>query len=187
MIITDITGNAGGDASQVFNLLAVVANPEVYGEKLKALVSATEENKKYVALVAPASEILELRKQIETDRAQAAKLLKDAKAEATNIEASAKSKAQAMINETSEVVSKAKALAVQAHESSAGKLAEIDVILKDLQRQLTSAETAEKKATVQIEAAVEAKTNLEAEKTQVVTLKNKLIAKAKAFAEELTK
>jgi len=187
MIATDITGNSGGDASQVFNLLAVVANPEVYGEKLKALVAATEEHKKFVALVAPASEILELRKQIETDRAQAAKLLKDAKAEALNIETSAKSKAQTMITDTSEVVTKAKAQALQAHESSAVKLAEIDVILKDLQRQLTSAETAEKNATTQVAAAVEAQKTLEVEKTQVVTLKSKLIAKAKAFAEDLTK
>ena len=35
MISTDITGSVGGDASQVFNLLSVVANPEVYGEKLR--------------------------------------------------------------------------------------------------------------------------------------------------------
>lgn len=97
MISTDITGNAGGEASQVFSLLAVVANPAVYGEKLKALVAATEENKKFVALVAPANEILDLREQTEKDRKAAATELDSAKQAAAQIKAKATSDAAAEV------------------------------------------------------------------------------------------
>ena len=97
MISTDITGNAGGDASQVFSLLAVVANPAVYGEKLKALVAATEENKKFLALVAPANEILDLREQAEKDRKLAIAELDAAKQAAAQTKAKATSDAAAEI------------------------------------------------------------------------------------------
>lgn len=187
MMVTDITGNSGGDASQVFSLLAVVANPEVYGEKLKTLVAATEEHKKYVGLIAPASEILEFRKQIEVDKAKAAKLVEDAKAEAASLKATAKSQAQAMTIETNELVARVRKLAAEAQESSAAKLLEIDDVLKDLKNQVSAAATAEKTAVAQIAAAVEEKKQLETEKVQVISIKNRLFAKAKAFAEDLTK
>jgi hypothetical protein len=113
MISTDITGNAGGDASQVFSLLAVVANPTVYGEKLKALVTATEESKKYIALVAPASEILALREQIEQDRKVAAAELGAAKQAAEQTKAEAKAGAAAEIAAAKKEAAKLVAIAKQ--------------------------------------------------------------------------
>ena len=44
----------GSSSNQLFDLLKVVANPEVYSEKVKSLEDAIAENKKYVELVAPA-------------------------------------------------------------------------------------------------------------------------------------
>ena len=187
MISTDITGGAGGDASQVFNLLAVVANPEVYGEKLKALVTATDEHKKFVALVAPASEILELRKQIALDKQAAVKLVADARAEAAEITAAATLKVQAMTTETQALVATARGLAADAQAASTAKLAEIDAVLGDLKTRLAAATAAEKAAKKQTEAVVSEKKLLESEKEQVVAIKTTLIAKSKAFAEDIAK
>jgi colicin import membrane protein len=124
MISTDITGGAGGDASQVFSLLAVVANPAVYGEKLKALVTATEENKKYIALVAPASEILDLREQAEKDRKAAAVELDSAKQVAAQTKADAKTDAAAEIAAAKKEAARLVAIAKQKNadaEASAAK------------------------------------------------------------------
>ncbi len=187
MISNDITGNSAGDASQVFNLLAVVANPEAYGAKLKALVTATEENKKYVELVAPASEIIELKKQAALDKAAAAKLLEDAKVEAAKIKADAQVQVKAMTTETNELVAKAKQIALEAQNASAAKMAEMDAVLSNLKGQLLAASNAEKAAKAQTVAVLDEKKLLEAEKTQVVSLKSKLLAKAKSFAEDIVK
>ena len=187
MISTDITGGTGGDASQVFNLLAVVANPEVYGEKLKALVTATDEHKKFVALVAPASEIMEMRKQTAIDKLEAIKLVADARAEAAALTAAATLKVQAMTDETQALVANARNLAADAQAASTAKLAEIDAVLVDLKTRLAAATAAEKSAKKQADSAVAEKALLEGEKAQVVAIKTKLIAKSKAFAEDIAK
>ena len=187
MISTDITGSSGGDASQVFSLLAVVADPEAYGAKLKALVAATEENKKYIGLVAPASEIVSIRQQIASDKAAATKLLEDAKTESAKLKADAQSQVKAMPTEANELVAKAKKLALDAQAASNAKLAEMDAVVSSLKSQLAAAAEAEKTAKAQAAAALEEKKSLEAEKTAVVSTKNKLIAKAKAFAEDVAK
>ncbi len=98
-IASDITGGVGGDAAQVFTLLSVVSNPEVYAEKLKALVEATEANKKIVALVGPASEIMQIRKDIEADKAAAKTALADARKQASATVSDANKKAKAIIVE----------------------------------------------------------------------------------------
>jgi ABC-type transporter Mla subunit MlaD len=125
MISTDITGNSsGGDAGQVFNLLAVVANPEVYGEKLKALVAATEESKKYIALVAPAKEILDLREQIEIDRKAISKELEDAKQAALQTKAKAKSDADGKVAAAETEAARLVADAQKKNADAAASLAE---------------------------------------------------------------
>jgi cell division septum initiation protein DivIVA len=101
-IASDITGGVGGDAAQVFTLLSVVSNPEVYAEKLKALVEATEANKKIVALVGPASEIMQIRKDIEADKAAAKTGLADARKQASTVVSDANKKAKAILAEASE-------------------------------------------------------------------------------------
>jgi hypothetical protein len=85
-ISSSITGGpVNNDAAQVFSLLSVIANPESYNEKLNALVEATEENKKIIALVGPASEILKIREEIEEDKADAKAIVADAKKKAADI------------------------------------------------------------------------------------------------------
>ena len=66
MIATDITGGSPGnaEANQVFNLLAVVANPDVYAEKVRSLLEATAEHGKVLALVGPATEVLAIREAV---------------------------------------------------------------------------------------------------------------------------
>jgi hypothetical protein len=118
-IASSITGaSVNGDAAQVFNLLSVVANPDAYAEKLKALVESTEENKKILALVGPASEILKIREEIEEDKADAKAIVTDAKKKAVDIiskaeksaataQKAAKEKSDALLAQAEDVQSKA--------------------------------------------------------------------------------
>ena len=53
-IATDITGGAGGSASQLLDLLA---NQDAYKAKLQAMENATAEYKKYVDAVGTATEV----------------------------------------------------------------------------------------------------------------------------------
>ena len=119
MISTDITGsNANGDASQVFNLLAVVANPDVYAEKVRTLMQATEEHKKFLALVAPANEIVDLREQIGKDREAAKAELEAAKAAAEQIKAEAKAGVATVIADAKKEAGKLIAEAQRRHSDA---------------------------------------------------------------------
>lgn len=86
MIATSIDGSN----STIELLSTLLADPTVYADKLKALTEATAENKKYVDLVGPASEILATRAAADADKESASKLLADAKSEASNIVTEAK-------------------------------------------------------------------------------------------------
>lgn len=187
MIATDITGSAGGDAAQVFNLLAVVANPDAYGEKLKALVTATEEHKKFLALVAPATEILDIRQKIEADKAAAKQALEDAQLEATNIKDAAAAQAKAIMDEATAAAATARKLAQEAQAASTAKLAEIDTVLSSLQSQVQSTTEAEIAAQTAHAAAKEELAAVEVEKKAVNKMKERLTAKAKAFIDDIAK
>ena len=98
MITNNIDGSTG-NSTQIFDLLSLVAaDPEVYKSKLKALEDATAEHKKYVELVAPASDILTLKEKSQIDAQEAAEALADAKIEAKSIVADATEKARSLID-----------------------------------------------------------------------------------------
>ena len=185
MISTDITGGVGGDASQVFNLLAVVANPDAYGAKLKALVEATEENKKFVALVAPASDILKIREEIEGDKALAKQELKDAKRDADKAKADAKAAAKVTTDKADKILA-------DAQEQATKLLAEAQKELNDakssnaaLKAQIAAASAAEKAALARADELAKMQADAKAERDAVIAERKALAAKVEAFAKGL--
>lgn len=160
MISTDITGSNGGDASQVFNLLSIISDPVTYNEKLKKLVDATEEYKKYTALVGPASEIIALREKIAVEKEASTQALEDAKsrsermisdatAEAVSITRLAKIDAMQLSKETSEIKAANKLVLEKSEQINANlknKLIEIEVDKKTLEDKVAELTVEIKKA-----------------------------------------
>lgn len=86
-ISTNIDGSVGG--ANILDLLAtVVSNPAVYEAKLKALQDAVAENKKYVELIGPASDIVRMQTEMREAKAEieasVSKLTADAENELQN-------------------------------------------------------------------------------------------------------
>jgi len=148
-ISTDITGGGGQtEATRFLDMLSLMSNPEVYANKLKVLVDATEENKKYVELVAPASEIIALRKTVEDLKGQAQNTLAEASEEAASIKSKAKEEADALLastktdcaNRTKKVVNAESALADKVKElnSKQKTLENLEKALSDKESDLAS-------------------------------------------------
>lgn len=96
MISTNIDGSIPG-SNTLADLLALIADPKAYASKLAELEKATAENKKYVALIGPASEIEKLRSDAALDRENAAAALETAKNTAETIVEEAKAQAAGAI------------------------------------------------------------------------------------------
>ena len=101
MISTNIDGTSGS-SNQLVDLLTVVANLPAYQQKLKTLEDSIAENKKYVDLVGPASDILALKEKAKADADKAAKALKDAEQKAGDIVTSAEDRADVIISSAQE-------------------------------------------------------------------------------------
>lgn len=183
-IATNIDGSSG-NANQLLDLLSVVSNPKVYEAKVKALQDATEENKKFVELVGPASEILQLRAQAELDAANAEAKLADADAQALQIVNDGKRKADAMVSEAKEQAQKLKN--------------EADALIADAKQKAEEASLAQTQANaakVELDKAMGEvhKRGLEAEAAKKAAVEaeakfnkayDSIIAKHKAFIESL--
>jgi hypothetical protein len=187
MISTDITGNSGGEASQVFNLLAVVANPDMYAKKLTEMVNATEENKKFVALVGPANEILQLRDDAKKDRESAKNELQQAKSDVAE-----KKTAAALAGK--EVIAKAEVDAAKIRQDAESLKAvqtvlvqEVEKLKADLVSAIAAANDREKLAAATTAGQVKATELLKAEQQSYKDQKSKLIAITNAYAAELAK
>jgi hypothetical protein len=120
MISTNIDGSIPG-SNALADVLALIANPTAYASKLAELQAATDEYKKFVALIGPASEIDKLRTEAALDRENAAAATAfaknfaatataEAKAQAAIIVASAKDDAAAIIADTKAANAEAKKL-----------------------------------------------------------------------------
>ena len=96
MISTNIDGSVPG-SNTLADLLALIADPKAYASKLAELDKATAENKKYVALIGPASEIDKLRSDAALDRENAAAALATAEKAAKTIVDDAKADAAGAI------------------------------------------------------------------------------------------
>lgn len=187
MISTDITGNSGGDASQVFNLLAVVANPDMYAKKLTDMVNATEENKKFVALVGPANEILQLKDASKKDREDAQKELQQAKADAAE-------RKLAATRASKDAIAKAEADATKLRKEAADLKTEQAILVQkaeklkaDLADAIAAANAREQAAVAAVAEQVKAVEALTAERQSYKTRKDKLTALTNAYIAELAK
>jgi DNA repair exonuclease SbcCD ATPase subunit len=136
-ISTSITG--GSASNQLMDLLAVVANPDVYKAKLDALDAATAENKKYVEALGPASEIFQLREQTKALREEAENYQKSAIAKANADLLSAQEQAN-------KITAAAKAKADDLIAQATATKNQVDSMLSDVQQELASASKAKSEA-----------------------------------------
>lgn len=184
MIATSIDGSVGG-SNQLLDLLAVVANPESYAEKVKRLEEATAENKKYVELVAPASDILELRERARDALTAAEEQLVAAKAEADGIVKDARAEAKGIRDKAK---AEAKALKDQADAQLAAIAGDRENVLAAEREAKSAAAEAKRNATNHKKLADAAKAESAAAAAaleEAVALKADIIAKHKAFIESL--
>jgi hypothetical protein len=182
-ISTSITG--GSASNPLLDLLAVVANPDVYKAKIDALDAATAENKKYIEAIGPASEIVALREQEKVLRAEAESYKNVAIAQADADLANAKKQAESMVS-----VAKAKADAML--EAASASKNGADALLGDVQAALLAAKTSQEKAEAAQAVAVTqsqelAKKQAEVDKAleEAQALKASIIAKQEAFIKGL--
>ena len=135
MITTNIDGSYSG-TNQLFDLLSLISNPDAYSKKLKELQASIDEQKKFVELVGPASEIIALREKAKKDSQTKAQELSDAKEQAANILNDAKVVASGILSDAS-------ANAKQIIAEADAKKDEITNALSQTQASLEAAKTAE--------------------------------------------
>ena len=127
-ISNNIDGTVGGN-NQLLDFISLVTNPKAYEAKIKALQEATEANQKFVELIAPATEIIDLREKLKADKAAAKTALEEAKiksdvtvktaqATADAILADAKAKAEQLTIEAQAAADDAKAAQSEARKSA---------------------------------------------------------------------
>jgi len=136
-ISNNIDGSAGGN-NQLLDFLSLVTNPKIYEAKIKTLQEVTAEHQKFVDLVAPATEIMDLREKLKKEKADLSETLSNAKAkaEATIKEAQekangiiveAQAKADGLIDEAKKASDDAKAAQSEARQDAASvKKAKVD-------------------------------------------------------------
>lgn len=184
MIATSIDGSVGG-SNQLLDLLAVVANPESYAEKVKRLEEATAENKKYVELVAPAADILELRAKAREALTEAEESLRKAKAEAEKIIKAAEGDAKLIRDFAAEQANVKQELL----DTQAVALAGDRENLLAAEREAKAAAAESKRSATQYkklaEAAKAETAAAAAAMAEVAALKDGIIAKHRAFIESL--
>jgi hypothetical protein len=184
MISTNIDGSIPG-SNTLADLLALIADPKAYASKLAELEKATAENKKYVAMIGPASEIDKLRSEAALDRENAAAAwafaksfaattVDEAKAEAATIIAKAKDKAADIIADTKAANAEAKKLKVSLTEAI-----EVAHALKaEADAKIAEAAASAAEANAKAEALAKAEAALAAEKDAIA-------ARHKQFIESL--
>jgi cell division septum initiation protein DivIVA len=184
MISTNIDGTSGS-SNQLFDLLTVVANPKEYQSKIQALEDAIAENKKYVDLVGPASDILALKEKAKADADKAAKALKDAEQKAGDIVAGAEARADVIISSAQEradsIAEKAQALMSEARSAKA--LA--DSAAAQAAQTQSRAEAAIASAAAKSEQLDEALEKAKQAKEDLASARADLIAKHQAFIKSL--
>jgi chromosome segregation ATPase len=180
-----IASSIDGSNSTLDLLSTLLADPTVYADKLKALTEATAENKKYVELVGPASEILATRAQADADRAAAEQAVADAKTLAMSIVGDAQADAAAILadaqGQADTLVAQAKA---QKNQSDA-MLSQAEISLADVKRAEAEAKAATAAANAQAQSLATAQAATEALQAEVADIKAALLAKTQAFIEGL--
>ena len=181
MIATSIDGS-----NSTLDLLStLLADPTVYADKLKALTEATAENKKYVDLVGPVSEIVAIRAQTDADRAAAVKVVADAKAQADSIVGDAQADAAAILADAQGQADTLIAQAKAQKDQSTAVLSQAEISLADVKRAEAEAKAATAAAKAQADSLAAAQSATEALQAEVAETKAALLAKTQAFVEGL--
>lgn len=182
-IATDITGAPVG--SSVNQLLELLANPDAYAAKIKAMEAATAEYKTYVEAVGVATEINNLRDQAKALReeaqayrdaalAQADADIKTAEAKAATILAEAQQKANELTSNAQAVKSQSDALMNQASA------------LMDQAKAAQAKATADQAAAdAQSKRAADTQAQLDSDLAAAQALKDDIVAKHQAFIQGL--
>ena len=181
MIATSIDGSN----STLELLSTLLADPTVYADKLKALTEATAENKKYVELVGPVSEIVAIRAQTDADRAAAVKAVADAKAQADNIVNGAQADAAAILADAQGQADTLVAQVKAQKDQSDAMLSQAEISLADVKRAEAEARAATAAANAQAQSLATAQAAAEALQAEVAETKAALLAKTQAFIEGL--
>lgn len=178
-ISTSITG--GSQSNQLMDLLAVVANPDVYKAKLDALEAATAENKKYVEAIGPASEIVVLRDEAKTKAEQAQIVLNKAEADALLIMQNAKAGAQSVLQEAQAQANNLTADATKIKENADKIFAQVQAELTAAQKATDEAKKAQAVAQAKEQELTQALEEAEAAKAQAQSTKADILAKHQEF------
>lgn len=181
MISTGITGSAEGGATQLLDLLALVANPAVYEAKVKALQDAIYEHRQYVEAVAPVNEVRALKASTELLKAEAAQELEQAQVAAAQCKAAAEAEAKSIVATATESAKKAAKAATakldaasKAESAIEARQAELDALAEQLTAERAALEA---KASELATAIVAAETSM----AEYVSLKAALIEKHTLF------
>lgn len=184
MISTNIDGTVPGSNTLV-ELLGLISNPEAYAKKLAELETATAENKKYVALIGPASEIDKLRSDAALDRENAAAATEFAKKFSKTLMDEAKEDAAAIVAKAKE---DAKELRDEAKAANAEvkklKAALVDA-LEDAKAAKNSADASGRIADSKAEAADAKAEELAKAQADLAAEKDAIAARHKQFIESL--
>jgi hypothetical protein len=175
----------GSSSNQLFDLLKVVANPEVYSEKVKSLEDAIAENKKYVELVAPASEIIALREQLLADKAVMVQELEKVRSEAVQAREEAKAQAKIVVADANASAAKIKKSTADLNDTAKAKLLELEAATLEIKQRIVATESAEKAAKEQEAALILARNALEADTVAVKAKYEEWLARAKKLTEGL--
>lgn len=180
MISTNIDGSAGG-TNQLFDLLALVSNPDAYKTKLDQLQKTIDENKKFIALVGPAEDVLSLRDILAASTVEAKATLAEAKAKAVAIKATAEVQAKDTLQSAHEVANQLINDAKAAKEGSVAEALEITNSLKaakTLQASVDKLKLASESRLLELDTAI---ANVVKEQADVATLKADILSKHQAF------
>lgn len=175
----------GSSQNQLLDFLSVIANPDVYSNKLKELQAATEENKKYVEAVAPVSDVIALRESLYRQNADAADALDAAKSQAAQIVNDAQTSAASIVSDAQAQAQAIVAQATATKESADVLSARVTAALADAKKAEKEAKAATAEAKAQSDSAAATQEATEALQTEVNNIKAALLAKTQAFIEGL--
>jgi chromosome segregation ATPase len=180
-----IDGTSDSSVNQIFDLLAVMADPKAYNEKLQALQTAVAENKKYVDLVGPANDIMMLREKADTELAEARDQAKQMREEADGVLAEAKTEAKAIVAEASKKASESKAAAKKLEEDAKRKNDDLDVKISNLAAQQAALDADKKSVEKMAEMALAERQEAIKQQEAAKAERDAVIAKHKALIESL--
>lgn len=180
---TPMGGSA--DSSQLLDLLTVVANPGVYKAKIDALDKATEENKKYIALVGPVNEILAMREKTAKDAADSQAALEKAQQDAAATVEAATAEAKDITKKAQEKAAALNAKAQAAADEAIAKLAQAEQVLADAQKQQATVDEQAKAQAAKVKELAATQAELDAANAEAAVIKASLLAKHQAFIESL--